>query len=1196
MKLTNLTYQSYSLISAPKIHTDLLWDLTLLFVSIAVVYFMAIFFFKKRISKIARKTKQLKNEFSPMISEFIFLEADATKDEKSKNVSLKVEIRELLKNNFNRKTVAEILLDLRKDVSGSAQKQLFELYKDLGLHKASYKKLRSWRWETISQGIRELTKMQVAESYSFITRFINDKRGTIRKQAEIAVVTLKPEGLNYFLDTTKHRISEWQQLKLMEVLANKENYIPPSFKVWLTSKNKYVVLFALRLIKHYDQNDANTTIIELVKHKNNRIKREAIDCINSFHVTDALETLKTVFWKCTPDIKIAILDAIGNIGKKEDIDFLKLIENKEYSFSVRSKALAAINMISPDTIMPTEGILDTEGYEVPQDISSKKLEVMEPENSLDEYVEQPPEPIITNEEDSIPKKIEEVATEVIDQIAEKELPPMVSESEVLEMQKEDEPIEVADMIDQITETVTPSITGESVMPEIQQEDDTISNLSGFFEIVVVDATLVPNIIGPTNIEVTHHKPETPNEMEDTRPLDEDAEAQITDQEETAAFTIDCIPFVVDELAVQEHLPEFEAVSDALHFLEIPVVYEVVEVAANSVKEDAPENLQFDIAKADMYFIPVVVEDISVSTFPNKEDDLQEKIAPNALDVSFERVAQEKSPASSSQLDPKQLEVIFEEIRFEEPIISVTETPLQELSVTYETISIDIVEEKAKNQPMKALDPLKLAVIYEEVHGTPFNGCASLEELLEANILPSELSQGHQPTSIDVPKFTSLEEILEARRLPESLEKTIEVLPANRTEETTEPPKEQESALTEEREMLQEQEELLPVETEMPEELKEPVMTNATQENLVVEEEKIEEELKPNIENREVLKEEENIEEEEEKKEIPQELAEVISSDSIQENLVVEEEKIEGEEIEEIGTIELELTSLAEAIEIEDEIAEQELPNWLLKEIADPNVRTSGKEPIKTEGPEWKAKVPKMMDDIQYYLQYIPEPILYDSEVSETMQLLDDIEFFGDERELPLLEELMAMEKKEVAYERLQDIMARFRGNTQPKDNSIFKLTPPYSIFEKFFRHCDTESKLILLGEVTAVGDENEVYFLERLLEDPEPQIRAKASETLATLKERLALANPGAEKGQADKIYAESEKMTNSEYQQLLNEMQIKPPEESDIFEIDFELSPDGETYVDDVIRGVKETPDTRNSFLSIFRKLNSKSRPKRNG
>lgn len=324
-----------------------------------------------------------------MVNEFLFHEEDSDTKEKTNYLNLRIEIRELLRIDLNRVVLSEILLDLSRDVSGDTKKKLFKLYQDLDLDKDAFYKLKSWRWEVVSKGILELTQMQVTESYSFIIKFINDKRSTIRKQAEIATVTLKHEGINYFLDTTKYRISAWQQLKLLNVIRNLEDYCPPRFKAWLTSKNKDVVLFAMRLIKFYNQNDASASLIELLKHRNNQIKQEAIQCIKEFHIVEALDTLKLVFQKGNLDVKISILDAIAVLGSTEEIEFLKYVEAKYADFAIKSKAISVINRIVPESIMPTENIdngleHDWNKKSVPNDMDNKKEMVV---NKVEEFSE-----------------------------------------------------------------------------------------------------------------------------------------------------------------------------------------------------------------------------------------------------------------------------------------------------------------------------------------------------------------------------------------------------------------------------------------------------------------------------------------------------------------------------------------------------------------------------------------------------------------------------------------------------------------------------------------------------------------------------------------------------------------------------------------------------------------------------------------
>ena len=134
--------------------------------------------------------------------------------------------------------------------------------------------------------------MQRIDAYPFITKFLNDRRGIIRKQAEIATVSLKPEGISHLLDTTRYSISEWQQLKIMEELREMENFRPPQFATWLISPNRDVVLFSLRLMRHYNQNDAAKSIVELIKHKDDQVKTEAIRCIKEFCILRAIDPLK----------------------------------------------------------------------------------------------------------------------------------------------------------------------------------------------------------------------------------------------------------------------------------------------------------------------------------------------------------------------------------------------------------------------------------------------------------------------------------------------------------------------------------------------------------------------------------------------------------------------------------------------------------------------------------------------------------------------------------------------------------------------------------------------------------------------------------------------------------------------------------------------------------------------------------------
>ena len=681
----------------------------MLFIGLAVLYFVAVFFFRNKIALGSNKVKQNKAVLSPMISEFLFYEEDASKKEKTKYVNLKIEIRQLIKNEFSRKVLAGILLDLRKDVSGDTQRRLFKLYTDFGLHNDAFESLKSWRWEIVSKGILELTQMQVQESYGFITKFINDKRSTIRKQAEIATVTLKSEGINYFLDTTTSKISEWQQLKLLDVIRNKEDFRPPLFKVWLTSKNKHVVLFALRLIKYYHQNDAKASLVELVKHRNNQIKEEAIHCVKEFNIIEALDTLQVVFWKSPTNIKISVLDTIAYIGNKGHIPFLQSIENKETNFLVKSKAIAAINTISPESIMPTVDIQDIRNYKTPDDIVSKKEEARSlVDNDIDELdiTDKAPvkEPLLDggrgieeNPEDSkalvkesfdIPRP--EVSFENLAKKRKEELPinmdfiPLVIDATAVKTdgpEKEQRPIK---------EKTNTEMDAPSIASKDQQNQDT-------FNFEMSDVDFIPLVIDTTAVEIDGPEKEqrpikekTNTEMDAPSTASKDQQNQDTSKFEMS--DMDFIPLVVTEeneeqenktfyedityARFKEEYDKVDAEVDELDFL--PLVthndldqghspIEHINEQQTVLKEDMDYGtlLDFDIAQE--------TEALAVENTGEEQENNQDGLEPPIANEEPEEQDVVSWLLAANGL--RELEVTYEEVIVEDPISDLIPKPV-----------------------------------------------------------------------------------------------------------------------------------------------------------------------------------------------------------------------------------------------------------------------------------------------------------------------------------------------------------------------------------------------------------------------------------------------------------------------------------------------------------------------------------------
>jgi hypothetical protein len=335
----------------------LLWELTLVFAGITLFYVVLIFILRYRISGKRHQIEIQKRELAPMVSHFLFFpqgnEAEAAEAE---DLRRRQEFRKLAEHPLNREVLSEILHELSQDVSGTARQRLLSLYQQLGLQEDAYKKLRSRKWETISKGILELTDMQVEQAYFVIRKFIHHKRSILRKQAELAIISLTDAGIQSFLDAASNPISEWQQLRIMEILKRKESFHAPDFRHWLASENEDVVLLSLRLIRFYKQSEAADKITGLLSHRSIDLQQAALECLRDFAYAPAKETLKENFSRALPQIKLGILDALQPLLESSDIDWLKTRASEDTAFVVRNKASATLHaleaLVTPDSVNP----------------------------------------------------------------------------------------------------------------------------------------------------------------------------------------------------------------------------------------------------------------------------------------------------------------------------------------------------------------------------------------------------------------------------------------------------------------------------------------------------------------------------------------------------------------------------------------------------------------------------------------------------------------------------------------------------------------------------------------------------------------------------------------------------------------------------------------------------------------------------
>lgn len=220
------------------------------------------------------------------------------------------------KKKYARLITAE-LLSLQNSLSGEFRDNLVKLYNDAGFRDYSRNKIKSSHWEIVAQGVREIAAMKDESIIPVLMKLNRSGNKLIRENAQISLVKINGfKGLD-FLNDINAPISDWQQINILEALKEYKNNPLPDFSVWLNSREKTVVLFVIRLIRHFRQMETISQLLSLINSEDALIKIEVIRTLSDFNQSHLLEKLCEIYESETVPVKLEIIKACGILGHAE---------------------------------------------------------------------------------------------------------------------------------------------------------------------------------------------------------------------------------------------------------------------------------------------------------------------------------------------------------------------------------------------------------------------------------------------------------------------------------------------------------------------------------------------------------------------------------------------------------------------------------------------------------------------------------------------------------------------------------------------------------------------------------------------------------------------------------------------------------------------------------------------------------------
>ena len=298
-----------------------------------------------------KRVKKVLPVIDGLIAEEILMKADHGKLDTNK-IDFDAFKIPLFANNKNRQILIDRLISYRRSFTGSTGDHFKQLFLELELDKLSAKKMKRRSWNMKVRGIRELTGMDISISDVNILPLTNSKRHELRTEARNAYIKLSKNEPFKFFDISSEPLLDWDQIELFKTITTTENIAIPNFARWVTySTNKSIISFCLKLIVHYNQQDAAPAVIKLLETKDHILRAEAINCLGKLKYEQAEPQLIHIYSNQPLNCQLEILKAVGRMGTGESTQFLRQEFMYSTDFDIRKNAaMSFVKNASPEFI------------------------------------------------------------------------------------------------------------------------------------------------------------------------------------------------------------------------------------------------------------------------------------------------------------------------------------------------------------------------------------------------------------------------------------------------------------------------------------------------------------------------------------------------------------------------------------------------------------------------------------------------------------------------------------------------------------------------------------------------------------------------------------------------------------------------------------------------------------------------------
>lgn len=254
--------------------------LLMLLTSLALIVF--VFWHRYRRSRKHRQHAWVKSQLAPFFQELIL---SGTEEKTALELEL-IKINGLIPatyHNYLDSACRSILFELEQLYVGETKQTIKSIYSLLKLDEHAIQMLKSGSAEEQAGALAELRRMDMKRWLFEILPYTNHPYFLIRREAQLAAITLGGWKGMAFLNDLDVPISEWQIQRMVIRIARLKNAQSDAVNPWMSSNNPTVRILAMRLARHYQWTDLFPLVATNLSHNSLEVQIEALHCLGQWN-------------------------------------------------------------------------------------------------------------------------------------------------------------------------------------------------------------------------------------------------------------------------------------------------------------------------------------------------------------------------------------------------------------------------------------------------------------------------------------------------------------------------------------------------------------------------------------------------------------------------------------------------------------------------------------------------------------------------------------------------------------------------------------------------------------------------------------------------------------------------------------------------------------------------------------------------